>query len=471
MNEHKDDSEEDISNLMLPLPLASIVPKSKKCKPKCLGPFEKLTSSLSDHLQVPFEISLQSVLSVASLAAQGIADVQTPFGVICPLSLSVLSVVGSGSRKSNVDKLVSSGIKMHEELSYQAIRDFIKQASHDKPVSNSRFSDDALLGCFHIISGPNFDDFTKQLPMLPASVLYESPDALQFTRGSSRSGRHSLSRAGELFERAWSGNNIMLSRGSSARLLRGRRISISLTLDDGIAAETINAENPGARSFLAKTLIAWPDSLVGQRSISDIDVGRIEGLEDFKRKCVEMLRSLPGSSQDSFNEITPRVIKLDTTSKKTLVKFIHNMETYPKSADTFSEVVDFIENAAENICRIAAIYTIFDNKSALEISEDYLNSAIELYVYYLYELLRIRKINVVQVQIKNAQILLSWLKKQSELRQNRGDSMCVGTRTILQRGPSVLRSKQVLDEAIKILQDHGWVYMQYNRREIVFTEK
>lgn len=60
----------------------------------------------------------QSALSVASLAVQGIADVET-LGGDAPTSLFCLTIAVSGERKSGCDKLLMAGLREFEASNYQ----------------------------------------------------------------------------------------------------------------------------------------------------------------------------------------------------------------------------------------------------------------------------------------------------------------------------------------------------------------
>ena len=64
--------------------------------------------------QAPVAIAAQSALSVASLAVQGHANVESLAGPV-PTSLFCLTVAQSGERKSGCDKLIMSGIQEIEQ--------------------------------------------------------------------------------------------------------------------------------------------------------------------------------------------------------------------------------------------------------------------------------------------------------------------------------------------------------------------
>ena len=78
-----------------------------------LGPLQAVVEAVQDISQVPDGIAAQSALSVASLAVQGFADVET-LGGDAPLSLFCLTIAESGERKSTCDRLLMRGVRDHE---------------------------------------------------------------------------------------------------------------------------------------------------------------------------------------------------------------------------------------------------------------------------------------------------------------------------------------------------------------------
>jgi hypothetical protein len=85
-------------------------------------PVDALGSLLGDaaraihhKIQAPLAICCQSVLSVASLAAQAHADVILPTGQTRPLSCFFLSIATSGERKTSCDRLAMAPMHQREQ--------------------------------------------------------------------------------------------------------------------------------------------------------------------------------------------------------------------------------------------------------------------------------------------------------------------------------------------------------------------
>jgi len=96
-----------------PQPLVRETPKGQPYPVDALGPLKRVVEAVHDKTQAPIAIAAQSALSVASLAVQGFADVQT-LGGYAPCSLFCLTIAQSGERKSGCDKLLMQGVREYE---------------------------------------------------------------------------------------------------------------------------------------------------------------------------------------------------------------------------------------------------------------------------------------------------------------------------------------------------------------------
>jgi hypothetical protein len=79
------------------------------------GVLKGAADGIIDIVQVPDAMACQSVLATATLATQGLADVELPTGQRRPLSGFFITVAGSGERKSASDGLASEPVRDHEK--------------------------------------------------------------------------------------------------------------------------------------------------------------------------------------------------------------------------------------------------------------------------------------------------------------------------------------------------------------------
>ena len=80
-----------------------------------LGILRQPVEAVAYHVQAPVTMAAQSVLAAASLGAQAIANVLTPYDQVHPLSLYFLTIASSGERKTACDRKASGGIEMRQK--------------------------------------------------------------------------------------------------------------------------------------------------------------------------------------------------------------------------------------------------------------------------------------------------------------------------------------------------------------------
>jgi hypothetical protein len=99
------------------MPLFRALPEGRAFPVEALPePLRGAVEALAAKVECPIAIAAGSVLAAASLATQGHADVVLPHdgGTVAPLSLFILTIADSGSRKSTADKLAMRPINDFE---------------------------------------------------------------------------------------------------------------------------------------------------------------------------------------------------------------------------------------------------------------------------------------------------------------------------------------------------------------------
>lgn len=96
-----------------PQPLLREIPRGATYPVAALGPLRKIVEPIQAATKAPVAIAAQSALSVAALAVQAYADVETLAGYV-PVSLFCLTVAQSGERKSACDRLVMAPVREFE---------------------------------------------------------------------------------------------------------------------------------------------------------------------------------------------------------------------------------------------------------------------------------------------------------------------------------------------------------------------
>ena len=141
---------------------------------------------------------------------------------------------------------------------------------------------------------------------------------------------------------------------------------------------------------------------------------------------------------------------LSEDAKKMALEALNQFETLMQSGNDLSELRDRTSKAVENACRIAGVLTAIEvGMTALVIDADRLRRALIIIQWYLAETLRIRGAAVVPQSVCDAESLSKWL-------DGRGYRVFRSV-IVLNKGPSHLRNKERLNDAIKELVDNGYI--------------
>ncbi|MFI3221482.1 MAG: YfjI family protein [Methylococcaceae bacterium] len=427
--------------------------------------------ALHQDTKAPLALCAQSVLASASLATQAHFDVKLPWGELKPLSLFFLTVALSGERKTTIDKLILGAAKAQEREDLKAydidFKSYLQkmeqwkaendQRNKKKPKSDDPAAQKATpepeqpVKPMRFIEDPTQEGLFKLLAISQPSVgLFSDEGALVI-------GGHSLSKDNALKTMAmwcklWDGSPITRVRaGDGASALYGRRMAINIQAQPEVMEKLLNDPIANGQGFLARCLVAWPESTIGTRQIKDF--AQADYKPEIKRLCA-MLKGLTEAearvSEASKQELDPIELPLDGEAVAMALDAVNQLESLMKSGNDFCELTDRASKALENACRIAGILAVIDGGLATRsINSNHLASGLELMQWYLAEALRIRGAALIPPEVKHAEMLINWLKER--------DIKLFNSVMIMQRGSNQLRCKARLIPAIKILIDSGHV--------------
>ena len=184
--------------------------------------------AIAAKIQCPEAMAAQSVLSVASLAAQAVADVRLPHGQTRPLSLFVVSSAQSGDRKTSSDKEATIPVRMHEDKLREAYEPLkraydialaawrAQKLQIDRrgkmTIEERRFELEALgkepaapLRPAHTLNELTVEGLAKNWPSLPGALGIFSAEAGQFLGGHGFSDDAKLRTGGAGLSQLWDG--------------------------------------------------------------------------------------------------------------------------------------------------------------------------------------------------------------------------------------------------------------------------
>jgi Protein of unknown function (DUF3987) len=435
------------------------------------GSLAKAAFAITNKIQVPEAIAAQSVLAAAALAAQAIADVQLPYDQVRPLSLFFVTVAASGDRKTSADNEALWPIRKREQVLGEIFRDEHQRwkvdhnawAAEHKRIEGERklsFEDrrqaltqlgpapTAPLQPLLTAPEPTIEGLIKTWPTAPASLGLFSAEGGQFIGGYGMSQDHRLKTAASLSE-MWEAKTIKRVRASDGvTILRGHRLSMHMLVQPTAATPFFSDPILRGQGLLSRILVTAPDSIAGTRLYRDPLAQDDAAIRAYGARVLELLEMPWPLVADRLNELIPPKLTIATDATQAWIEFYNAVERRCGRHNELAQIGDFAAKAAEQAARIAGVLSIFHSPTTTEIDAGAMGNAIVLMDWYVNEALRLQQAGRTDPSLLRAQGLLDWLQK-------RGSEVLV--REINQYGPADCHKKADADNALAILQEHGWV--------------
>ena len=423
---------------------------------------------LQEVIQAPDAVCCASVLAVASLSTQGLANVSMD-GRTIPLSLWLLTCAESGERKSAVDVQAMASVREWERnarehydaemLAFSAQMEE-RKAARDQAKTKAK---GAGLAEALMTLGPDplpplrplttMADFTaeglaKLLPCNRPSVGIFSDEAAVVFGGHGMS-REAVTRTAGTLCKLWdSGSMDRVRAGDGASRLYGKRLAMHLLAQPVIVERVLSDELLSGQGFLARCLLAWPQSTAGTRMYRAESLATDPAMVRMHARVNELM-NLPLPMADSADaELAPRDLTLTADAKAKWIKFHDAVEQQVASGGMFANVKPWASKAAEQALRIAGVLAIFDDPTTQTIDLQTLDRGASLATWHLREAARLASVAAVPVDVRNAELLLDWCAATSRRLLCSSDA--------LQRGPTRIRDRETFLRAVGELERAGW---------------
>ena len=456
-----------------PEPLLTPLPGQEDFPVMALGPLRPAVEAVQGMTQAPIAIPAASALAVASLAVMGHADVET-LGGVRPTSLYVLTIAGSGERKSSCDAPLLAGLRSFERDSainhraemqswqnahalWKSDRDRILAETKKPEKRTAAQADLQALGqeptapasADRTVTEPTFEGLTRLFHTGQPALGIFSDEGGQFLGGfamSSENRQKTLAALNDL----WQGNPIRRTRlGEGSYTLFGRRLAVHLMVQPGVAREFMSDPRGVDTGFLPRFLISEPPSTVGTRlqGLTRRDDASLAAFEERLRAVLET----PLPMDPETRALSPRVLPLSSKARALLVGFADKLELAQGPGGSLAGDKGFASKAAEQAARIAGVLTLWGNLNASEITSATMAWAITLAQYYLAEAVRLLEGATVSTETRQAEDLRHWLLERWEHPE-------IVNSELLQYTPSrALRNGDVSRKAVARLVQAGWL--------------
>jgi hypothetical protein len=426
--------------------------------------------------QQPVPLIACSALANVSLACQSHANVARDRLLVSPTSLYFIVCCKSGERKSGADQVFGKAIRQWE----QAIR---KQLSPHVEAARAlheawRIEKNSMLMQIRRAITMGFDTadlkelHTKvvaaepQIPLLPMLFFEDTTAeafASSFAKGwpsssiwsdeggiivNSPGMQNNATKFVAMLNRMWDGNPFIAHRKTSeSYTIANRRLTISIMLQPIILQQMLTKQGGINRQsgFLARCLIAYPESTMGDRCYQEPPES-LTPLLRFHERITDCLNQTLSFNMSPDDHQSIPIIALSPAAKLTWIKFFNRIEQGLNKSAHWASITDFASKSAENAARMAALFHLFEGKTD-SISHETMERAIEIMEWHLLETKRLLGEQPQSESHDDAFKLLSWIREKS---------ISEATPRYLQQY-SPVREKQRRDAAIQILIENHYI--------------
>ena len=443
---------------------------------------------VAGFVKAPIPLIATSALAAMSLAIQAHTDVQRAERLTGPCSLFLLAIADSGERKSSCDGYFTKAIRDYEAQARETAKPLIKAYNSEneawdaqrigikdaiKAAAKGGKQNPALTSQLHAL------DNIKPIPPRVPRLIYSdaTPEALQYSLAKEfPSGGVISSEAGSVFgghgmgsesvmrnlstlNQLWDGATLATSRRSSESFtVRGARLTMALQVQEPtIRAFFANTKGLArGTGFLARFLVSWPQSTQGTRHFTEAPTNW-PALAAFNERLKEILHRPAPIDEDGA--LTPAMLTLAPDAKAAWVAFHDSIESELSSGGYLYDVRDVASKTADNAARLAALFHTFTG-SIGPIDIESMESAARIALWHLTEGKRFLGELATPAELANPARLEAWLL--DYCRREHSDK--VSMREVQRMGPSGLRDKSIILEAVIELADLGRARMVQDGR-------
>jgi putative DNA primase/helicase len=344
-------------------------------------------------VQAPPALIVASALASLSLAVQGLVDVRRDAQLVGPVSIYLLSVAESGERKSTCDAIFARPLNEWEQERRTAMADEVASrgsrhgrirreegrptggdqaaapqgtghrrgraaAAHPRRRGAARGAVAATALCRCDAGG---------VDVLPGQRLAERgrPVGRGPVRCSARTAwaRKRSCATSRLLNMLWDGGTIAIDRRSKPSFrLRGRRLTFGLMVQPEALRGFLERAGtlPRGTGFLARFLVAWPESTQGRRHYRQAPAV-LPAVERFSRRIRALLDE--PMRTDEQGALAPTSIALTPAAQAKWIDIHDCIEDELHAAGEFKDIRDVASKAAENIARLAALFHVLQERS------------------------------------------------------------------------------------------------------------
>ena len=438
-------------------------------------------------IQSPVPLVASSALGTLSVACQAHIDIKRADKLSGPSSLSLLSLADSGERKSTCDSFFTAGIRQYQDEQTEAMKPELER--HKVEIDAWTAERDGLLLAIKDAAKKSratdklrsdlaeLQEKKPQAPKVPRLLLGdETPENLAWSLsrqwpsagvlsseaalifGAHGMGKDSVMRNLGLLNVLWDGGTHSVGRRTSECFtVKGARLTVALQIQEATLRAFFERSGGLARGtgFLARFLVAWPESTQGYRPFTEAPPNWPH-LAAFHRRIAAILANPVPLNDDG--SLSPAMLTLSPEAKTAWVAFHDAIEGELRSGGELYDVRDVASKTADNAARLAGLFQIFEYGMGGVIGLPAFESASRIAAWYLSESRRFFGDLALPDELADATRLDTWLIGYCQ----RGRTHLVTTREAQRLGP--VRDKGKLAIALRELEDLDRVRVTHEGR-------
>lgn len=442
-----------------------------------------------EFVQAPQALVAASALASLSLAAQGLVNVRRDAQLVGPVSVYLLSVADSGERKSTCDAIFSRPLREWELERREAMASEVAAAEAATAAFEAKKA--GLLGAIKVQrrKGKDAEEAEQQLRSLVADqpraallprLLYSdaTPEALAFSLangwpsaavlsaeagavfGSHGMGQDTILRNLALLNVLWDGGSIAIDRRSKPSFqLRGRRLTFGLMVQPEALRGFLERAGtlPRGTGFLARFLVAWPQSTQGRRHYKAAP-SVLPAVERYSRRIRALLDEPLITNEHT--SLAPTIIELTPPAQAEWICLHDCIEDELNATGEFRDIRDVASKAAENVARLAALFHVLEHGLVSPVDTPSIAAASAIVTWHLGEARRLLGALETSPVFAAAVRLDEWLRQEAQSSQ----VTRIATRRIFQFGPRSIRDSTVFKASIALLAERARARIEIDGR-------
>lgn len=477
-----------------PLPLVAKLTPEPYPLDALPGTIRAAVEEVQGFTKAPMALIAASALGALSLAIQAHADVQRADKLAGPVALFLLTIADSGERKSTADGFFTTALRDYEAQQAEAAKPALNDYKADLDAwSVKREGIKAKLRDLAKAEKPSdrHEALLRQLerekplpPRVPKLLRGdETPENLAWVLcrewpsggvvsseagivfGAHGMGKDSIMRNLALLNILWDGGTLSVGRRTSESFtVKGARLTVALQVQEATLRSFFDRSGGLARGtgFLARFLVAWPESTQGYRPFTD-PPPHWPALAAFNRRLAAILdQPVP---IDEEGALSPLLLPLTPDTKAAWVAFHDAIEGELRNGGELYDVRDVASKSADNAARVAALFQVFEHGMGGAVGLEAFEGASRIAAWHLNESRRFFGELALPVELADAVRLDGWLI--AYCRRER--TLIVPRREVQRCGPNGLRDKAALEGALRELAEAGRVRVVHEgrRKEIL----